>query len=533
MWPCKNAGEDARLYKAVKAVSDFSIDLGINVPTGKDSLSMTQKYPDGKVVYSPGTVIISAAAEITDIRKIISPAVLSVPDTELYYIYVSDENFELGGSSFAQLQNRIGPKTPGNIDPSYFKKVFGCVQKLIGNELILAGHDVSAGGLITTLLEMVFAENEISFEINLSAITESDPVKILFSENPGLIIQVDQGSDVKTLLTREGIKFAKLGKIIKGSESKIKYDNQSLNLDVPILRDLWFRTSYLLDKHQTEPLLAESRFNNYKKHELKFNFPSHFNGKLSSYGLDIHRKNPTGTKAAIIREKGVNGDREMAYSMHLAGFDVKDVHMTDLISGRETLEEVNFIVFVGGFSNSDVLGSAKGWAGAFLYNEKAKVALDNFYERSDTLSLGVCNGCQLMVELGLIYPEMEKKPKMLRNKSKKFESSFLMLDVLPNESIMLKTLTGSSLGIWVAHGEGQLSLELPEGKYHIPAKYIPILHIRLIQTALTMMQHVYHLSMGGTWRLCHIWKELSSPGSGDFIRIPEKPMKLRLGLKLL
>jgi len=206
-------------------------------------------------------------------------------------------------------------------------------------------------------------------------------------------------------------------------------------------------------------------------HELNFRFPENFNGKLDQYGLVINKKHRSGIKGAIIREKGVNGDREMAYSMYLAGFDVKDVHMTDLISGRENLDEVNFIVFVGGFSNSDVLGSAKGWAGAFLYNEKAKIALDNFYARPDTLSLGVCNGCQLMVELGLIYPEMDKRPRMLHNKSGKFESSFLMIDVLPNESVMLESLEGSSLGIWVAHGEGRFNLEFPETNYHIPAKY--------------------------------------------------------------
>ena len=195
-----------------------------------------------------------------------------------------------------------------------------------------------------------------------------------------------------------------------------------------------------------------------------------FSGRLSQLGLTADRK-PSGIKAAIIREKGSNGDREMAYSMYLAGFDVKDVHMTDLITGRETLEDVNFIVFVGGFSNSDVLGSAKGWAGAFLYNEKAMNALQNFFKRDDTLSLGVCNGCQLMVELGLIYPEHNEKPKMLHNDSHKFESSFVTLDVMNNDSVMLKTLAGSRLGLWVAHGEGKFHLPKSEEEYAIPLKY--------------------------------------------------------------
>jgi phosphoribosylformylglycinamidine synthase len=157
--------------------------------------------------------------------------------------------------------------------------------------------------------------------------------------------------------------------------------------------------------------------------------------------------------------------------MHLAGFDVKDVHMTDLISGRENLEEIQFIAAVGGFSNSDVLGSAKGWAGAFLYNEKAKAALDNFFKRDDTLSLGVCNGCQLFIELGLINPDHEQKPKMLHNRSHKFECNFTSVEIQENNSIMLSGLAGSKLGIWAAHGEGKFSFPYEESKYNIVGKY--------------------------------------------------------------
>jgi phosphoribosylformylglycinamidine synthase len=367
--------------------------------------------------------------------------------------------------------NKIGPDVPGDIDADYFKKVFNSIQELVNLQQILAGHDVSAGGLITTLLELVFPCNNMAFEIDLSNFSEEDTIKILFSEKPGLVIQVQDNKQVEDVFKNSGVKYLRLGKIVSGSQAIIRHESKKHQLDVVKLRDLWFKTSFLLDQQQTVPKLAAERFSNYKKHELKFKFPDNFNGKLASLGLDINRSKKTGIKAAIIREKGVNGDREMAYSMHLAGFDVKDVHMTDLISGRETLDEVNFIVFVGGFSNSDVLGSAKGWAGAFLYNQKAKAALDKFYDRPDTLSLGVCNGCQLMVELGLIYPDLDNKPQMLHNKSGKFESSFLMIDVLPNNSVMLKSLAGSSMGIWVAHGEGRFHLELPEEDYNIPAKY--------------------------------------------------------------
>ncbi len=227
------------------------------------------------------------------------------------------------------------------------------------------------------------------------------------------------------------------------------------------MRDVWYSTSYLLDRKQSMNGCAKKRFENYKMQPLEFAFMPGFKGKFSQYGIDPNRRTPTGIRAAIIREKGTNGEREMAYSLYLAGFDVKDVTMTDLISGRETLEDVNLIVYCGGFSNSDVLGSAKGWAGAFLFNPKAKEALDKYYAREDTLSLGVCNGCQLMMELNLINPEHKKNGKMLHNESHKFESRFLGLTIPTNRSVMFGSLSGSKLGIWVAHGEGKFSLTVP------------------------------------------------------------------------
>lgn len=471
MWPAKNPGEDARLYHAVEAISNFAIALGLNIPTGKDSLSMTQKYPDGKVVFAPGTVIISAAGEVTDIRKVISPALIHDPETSIYYIDITKGEFELGGSSFAQLTNRLGAKTLSVRDTSHIVNVFNTIQQLVEEELILAGHDVSAGGLITSLLEMTFPDNKTSLKIDLSPFAEKDPVKILFSEKPALIVQVRDRKKVETILDAKKVSYFKIGNITADSFIKISDQQNTYSLPKYKLRDVWFRTSYQLDCKQTELSQAESRFKHYSDHSLDFKFLQNFTGHFSQYLIDNQRKKTSGIRAAIIREKGVNGDREMAYSLYLAGFDVKDVHMTDLISGRETLEEVNFIVFVGGFSNSDVLGSAKGWAGAFLYNRKAKIALERFYQREDTLSLGVCNGCQLMVNLNLVYPDLNNSPKMMQNRSGKFESAFLSVDILPNNSIMLKSLAGSSLGIWVAHGEGRFHLTLPENEYNIPAKF--------------------------------------------------------------
>ena len=469
MWPCKNQGEDTRLYTAVKAASEFAIALGINIPTGKDSLSMTQKYQD-QVVYSPGTVIISAAGEIDDIRKIVEPVIVNDPYTSLLYIDMSRDGFKPGGSSFAQVLNSLGNEVPTVTDPGYFKEVFDTIQDLILKGKILSGHDISAGGMLITLMEMCFSNTSGGITINLTSINEDDTVKILFSQNPGIIIQVKDEDEITEILLENGISYFSIGHPVIERQLLVTNHNNLLTFDIDKLRDKWFHTSYLLDRRQCGPELALERFQNYKIHALNIKI-SDFTGTFKSMGIQPERREKTGIRAAIIREKGVNGDREMAYALYLAGFDVKDVHMTDLISGRETLEEIRMVVFVGGFSNSDVLGSAKGWAGAFRYNEKARITLDKFYKRTDTLSLGVCNGCQLMIELNLLYPQHKNKPKLLLNKSHKFESGFIGVKILENNSVMLKNMTNLELGIWVAHGEGQFSLPYPENKYRIPIKF--------------------------------------------------------------
>ena len=468
MWPVKNKGENARLYQGVQALSEFAIKLRINVPTGKDSLSMTQKYPDGKKVLAPGTVIVSSVGEISDINRIISPVLKTVhEDSEILYVDFSGSEFELGGSSYAQVQNKIGSTCP-DANAETVRNAFNVVQKLIGKNLILAGHDVSAGGLITALLEMNFPNMQGGLSIDLSAFY-SEIVNLMFSEKPALLLQIE-GSEAKDILTEKGVKFQTIGRLIKDRTVTITKGDWQESFDINHYRSAWRKTSDLLDQHQTTEEYAKLRNENYLKQPLSYSFPNQFAGTYASLGLDPHRKTKSGIKAAIIREQGVNSDREMAYAMWLAGFDVKDVHMTDLISGREDLSGVNFIAFVGGFSNSDVLGSAKGWAGSFKFNEKAKQALDNFYTRGDTLSIGVCNGCQLMMELNLIYPSMPDHPKMHHNAGGKFECSFLNVDIQENNTVMLGSMSGYKLGIWVAHGEGKF--ELPSEKnFLIPMKY--------------------------------------------------------------
>lgn len=469
MWPAKNEGENARLYQAVKAVSDFACELGINIPTGKDSMSMTQKYPDGEKVYAPGTVIISSVAEVSNINQTISPVIdYSAKDSVLLYVDFSGGDFNLGGSSLAQTLSMLGGETP-DAKPAVVGRAFNAIQKLIKSERVFAGHDVSAGGLITALLELCFANTKGGLHVDLSQFA-GEVVNILFSEKPALVLQTTPAAIA--LLEKEGIAFNQIGTITEERTIHVSKGDWQHRFDIDASRDQWMRTSYLLDQKQTAQEAAEDRKNNRFSQPLSYQFPTAFDGKASTYQLDFNRKNRTGVKAAIIREQGVNSDREMAYALWLAGFDVKDVHMTDLITGREDLSEVNLIVFVGGFSNSDVLGSAKGWAGSFLFNPKAKAALDAFYRREDTLSLGVCNGCQLMMELGLIFPEMgDKHPKMHHNISEKFECGFINVNIQETNSIMLKSMTGSKLGIWLAHGEGRFHLEGQESDFNIPVKY--------------------------------------------------------------
>jgi phosphoribosylformylglycinamidine synthase len=462
MWACKNEGEDARLYEAVQACSEFAIELGINIPTGKDSLSMKQKYPNDEVI-APGTVIISAAGNCSNITKVVEP-VLKHNGGNIYYINLSQDSFKLGGSSFAQVLNKIGTDVPTIKDGAFFKKTFNVLQDLIKDRKILAGHDVGSGGLITTLLELCFADVNLGANYDLTALKESDTVKALFNENIAVVFQADAA--VEAEFAKHKVEVFKIGSVVEGNSVTIKNNADTFTFNVSETRDTWYKTSFLLDSKQSKNGMAQERYNNFKNQPLQFTFPAHFDGKLPV--IDSSKPRP---KAAIIREKGSNSEREMANAMYLAGFDVKDVHMTDLISGRENLEDIQFIGAVGGFSNSDVLGSAKGWAGAFLYNEKANTALKNFFKREDTLSVGICNGCQLLMELELINPEHEVHGKMHHNTSQKHESGFTSVKVQKNNSVMLSSLEGAALGVWISHGEGKFKLPYAEDKYNIVAKY--------------------------------------------------------------
>ncbi len=461
MWPCNNKGEDARLYEAVESLSQFAIDLGVNVPTGKDSLSMAQKYA-GKTVLAPGTVIVSAAGHCKDVRKVVEP-VLDPQGGTIFYIPLTNLDFALGGSAFGQTRNIVGSQIPTVSRPEEIQSIFNVLQEAILNEWVLAGHDVGSGGLITTLLEMCFPETDSSMMLDLSALG-NDFVATLFSEAPGMVVQDTAQGDLKAFLEASQVRHYPIGSPFEGNQMGISFHGKYYCLNVDWYRDVWYHTSYLLDSYQTSPTLAKERYTNFKSQPLRYKFPDTWNGQRIA-GTSLR------PKAAILREKGSNSEREMANALSEAGFEVRDVHMTDIINGRETLEDIQFLGAVGGFSNSDVLGSARGWAGAIKYNEKARQVINAFFEREDTMSVGICNGCQLFLELDLINPNDEKPSRMTYNDSGKHESAFTSVTVQDSVSIMLAPLQGCTLGVWISHGEGKFLLPEAEDHYEIAATY--------------------------------------------------------------
>ena len=472
MWPAKQPGEDARLYRAVEACSRFAQDLGLAIPTGKDSLSMTMKYADGQTVRAPGTLIITAAAECSDVRRAVTPDLKPVQGSWLIHVDLSSlSSSPLGGSSFAQTLGQLGDEAPTVVEPRRFKTGFGILQDLVKAGTLLAGHDVSSGGLIGALCEMAFA-GDIGIDIAIGGSSHT-VVSTLFCEKPGVVLQVNS-ADARAVTDRflqAGLRASALGEV-RGAAIKVHAGELAFSKPVEELRRVWFKPSFLLDAKQTAPDRAKERYEKLGQHPLRYKFPAGFDGKPASMNVVVPRAVRSGLIAAILRDKGTNGDRELAYSLYAAGFDVKDVTVSDLMQGRETLEDVSFLAFPGGFSNSDVLGAARGWAGALRYNENAFQAISRFMERTNTLSIGVCNGCQLMVGMNLLYPEHKQPMRMAHNDSGKFESTFINVRIEPSASIMMSPLVGSQLGIWVSHGEGRFCLPQGEGAYEVPLKYV-------------------------------------------------------------
>jgi len=449
MWPAKLPGEGAELYRAAKALSGIMIDLDIAADGGKDSVSMAARVKS-ETVKAPNELVISAYAPVPDIEKIVTPDIKKPGESKLAVIDISDGRARTGGSALAQALEQTGDECPDIDKPEKLKAAFNAVQELISEDLILAGHDISDGGLVTALAEMAMSGN-CGINIDLPA-SEAGPIARLFSEEAGLVFEYEpqHEKEIMDILSGYDVIMQPAGRSTAEKKVVIKISGKELlNIDTDTLLGWWEEVSDRLEENQMDPELAREQAGSHdrKGRNYKLTFePSN---------ILIDKKNMP--RVAIIREEGSNGDREMTSAFHMAGFEAWDVAIKDLLSGEADLKDFRGAVFVGGFSYADVLDSAKGWAGTIKFNSRLSMMFDKFYSRSDTFSLGVCNGCQLMALLGWVPwkgIEEEIQPRFISNRSKKFESRWVTVRINKTPSVMLSGMEGSNLGIWVAHGEG-------------------------------------------------------------------------------
>jgi phosphoribosylformylglycinamidine synthase len=459
MWAPKLPGEGAALYDAACAMRDLMIDLGIAVDGGKDSLSMATKVGD-EIVKSPRELVISAYAAVPDITKVVTPDIKNPGKSSLLLIEMTGRKTRLGGSVLAQVFGQAGNESPDVDDPEMLKRAFNAIQRLVSEDLILAGHDVSDGGLITTILEMAFSGN-CGATIRMEG--PCSPMERFFSEELGAVIEADSGNLPKVLevLHSFGVSPVIIGETIEEKKILVTWNQQDvLEESMPLLREWWEETSYQLERLQMNSRCAdEERKNIFDLKGPHYVIP--FEPEPTQAGLLELKEKP---EVAILREEGSNGDREMTSAFYQAGFRPWDVTMTDLIDGRISLERFRGLVAVGGFSYADVPESAKGWGAAIRCNERLKEMFDRFYHRSDTFSLGVCNGCQLFALLGWVpwlgIPD-DRQPRFVQNTSGRFESRWVTVKILPSPAMMLKGMEDAVLGVWVAHGEGRLHFPDP------------------------------------------------------------------------
>jgi phosphoribosylformylglycinamidine synthase len=468
MWAARQPGEAARMYKTAEALRDILIQLGLAIDGGKDSCSLAAKVTnaDGttEIVKSPGTLVMSAYCTVPDIRKVITPDIKKPGESRLIFIDLSDGKKRLGGSALAQCYGQIGDECPdvGNVED--LEQLFLAIRQMIDENLILSGHDVSDGGVITTLLEMAFAGNcGLDVGVYMDELERKNPVDFLFAEEAGVVIEIlpDKEERINRILADHGlsgfwyrIAASKVEKRIIVRDVVNQRVKVYLDEDMRVLRDIWEETSYRLQVEQKNLCAKEEKSNIRERPGLRYVIK--FDCVQTAPEIMALAEKP---RVAIIREEGSNGDREMTSAFYQAGFECWDVTMTDLLEGRMTLEGFRGIVFVGGFSYADVLDSAKGWAGVIRFNEKLRAMFDEFRNRPDTFSLGVCNGCQLMALLGWVPfrgLKDSEQPRFIKNKSGRFESRFSLVEIRKSPAIMLKGMEGSRLGVWVAHGEGRI-----------------------------------------------------------------------------
>lgn len=463
MWAAKLPGEGAALYDACQAMCDVMNKLGIAADGGKDSLSMAARV-EKETVKAPGTLVISAYGPCPDIRLTVTPD-LKCPDGKGHLIYVdlSSGKGRLGGTALAQCFNQLGDNTPDLENPMALREAFDITQNLIADGKLTSAHDVSDGGVITCILEMAFAGN-CGLSVNFTDITGSI-LSVLFGEEIGWVLEVRE-CDVKTVMEAyrtHNIPCKNIGYSTTVTttpfEISIQINGEEILRNKMVdLRDTWEETSFRLEYRQTNPECVIQEKNGLSQRKSP---PFHINFDPSQcISKPIAGSGP---RVAVIREEGTNGDREMVAALHMVGFEVWDVMMTDLLSGVIKLDNFRGVIFPGGFSYADVLGSARGWAAGLLFHHELEDQFTAFVDRPDTFSLGVCNGCQLMALLGWVAPQKTVSGKrkqgalLSHNMSERFESRFVSVKIENSKSIMLKGMEESILGVWVAHGEGRFT----------------------------------------------------------------------------
>ncbi len=453
MWAAKTPGEGAALYEGASALRDLMLSLGIAADGGKDSLSMAARVGD-EVVKAPGQVVISAYASMPDISKVVTPDIKRPGESRLMLVDPASGKNRLGGSALAQAFGQLGDQCPDVDDPELLKRAFNAIQKLIAENLILAGHDRSDGGLAATLAEMAMSGN-CGLETNLDEKEEAIPQ--LFSEELGLVIEyLPEAEDrIRSLLRGHGVPFRILGETRAGRQFVLRRGADTvLDIATPVLLCWWEAVSDEIEQLQMNPDRAREQAGLHDRRGPRYHLT--FEPEPTPDSLLRGENKP---RVAVLREEGSNGDREMTSAFWAAGFEPWDITMTDLLSGGQTLDRFKGLVFVGGFSYADVLDSAKGWAGIIRFNPRLREMFDAFYRRPDTFTLGVCNGCQLMALLGWVpwtgLPDT-KQPRFIRNSSGRFESRWPTVKIAESPAVMLRGMEGSSMGVWVAHGEGRL-----------------------------------------------------------------------------
>ena len=464
MWAAKFPGEGAALYDAAEALCDTLLKLGVAIDGGKDSLSMAALAPDGaggnESVKAPGALVVSAYVTCPDITRTVTPDLKRPGRGRLLYVDLGLGNHRLGGSALAQVFGQIGDDCPNLADPQLLKDAFVCVQKLVSEGLIASGHDRSDGGLVTTLIEMAIS-GDCGIEVDLEP--SVDALALCFAEEPGLVLEVSTEDEpaVSRTFARANVPCLPIGISSTDRRVRLRRGGETiLDASVSDLRDLWEETSTRLERLQAHPgCVAQERERLRNGSGLRFDL-SFTPGASPPAVLDRDPK----PRVAILREEGSNGDREMASAFHAAGFEPWDVTMSDLAAGTVTLEGFRGVAFVGGFSYADVLDSAKGWAGTIRFNAGLSAQFDAFYDRPDTFSLGVCNGCQLMALLGWVPWKNiadTDRPRFIQNASGRFESRFVSVRIEKSPAIMLRQMEASILGVWVAHGEGRAFFPTP------------------------------------------------------------------------